>query len=63
MNPKAKNSGPVGKTFTDPADGGIFLIDKPAGPSSFRVVQQVRRALRIKKVGHAGTWILSRPGC
>ena len=38
-----------------PADGGIFLIDKPAGPTSFGIVQQVRRALHIKKVGHAGT--------
>jgi tRNA pseudouridine55 synthase len=34
---------------------GIFLIDKPAGPTSFRIVQQVRRALNIKKVGHSGT--------
>ena len=31
------------------------MIDKPAGPSSFRIVQQVRRALHMKKVGHAGT--------
>ena len=34
---------------------GIILLDKPAGPSSFRMVQLVRRALGIKKVGHAGT--------
>ncbi len=34
---------------------GIFTIDKPAGPSSFRMVQLVRRALKIKKTGHAGT--------
>ncbi len=34
---------------------GVLLIDKPVGPTSFRVVQQVRRALSIKKVGHAGT--------
>ena len=34
---------------------GIFLVDKPVGPSSFRMVQLVRRALSIKKVGHAGT--------
>lgn len=33
----------------------VFLIDKPVGLSSFRIVQLVRRALRIKKVGHAGT--------
>lgn len=36
-------------------EAGVFLVDKPVGPSSFKMVQQVRRALRIKKVGHAGT--------
>ncbi len=34
---------------------GILLIDKPAGPSSFDVVRRVRRALKVRKVGHAGT--------
>ncbi len=37
------------------SDAGVFLVDKPFGPTSFRVVQQVRRALKIKKVGHTGT--------
>lgn len=32
-----------------------MLVDKPVGPTSFRMVQQVRRALQIKKVGHTGT--------
>ncbi len=36
-------------------EAGIFTVDKPAGPSSFRMVQLVRRALNIKKTGHAGT--------
>ncbi len=36
-------------------DAWVFLVDKPVGPTSFRLVQQVRRALGIKKVGHAGT--------
>ncbi len=31
------------------------MIDKPAGASSFYMVRQVRRALGMKKVGHAGT--------
>ena len=31
------------------------MVDKPVGPSSFRIVQMIRRALSIKKVGHAGT--------
>lgn len=41
----------AGTEFT----AGLILIDKPVGPTSFRVVQQVRRALQIKKVGHTGT--------
>lgn len=34
---------------------GILVIDKPAGPTSFQVVQRVRRLLGVKKVGHLGT--------
>lgn len=34
---------------------GIFLIDKPPGPTSFDIVRNMRRVLGIKKVGHAGT--------
>ncbi|MFP3983524.1 MAG: tRNA pseudouridine(55) synthase TruB [Desulfurivibrionaceae bacterium] len=34
---------------------GILLIDKPVGPTSFTMVQLVRRGLGLKKVGHAGT--------
>lgn len=34
---------------------GVFLIDKPAGISSFAVVSRLRRILQMKKVGHAGT--------
>ncbi|MCE8169389.1 MAG: tRNA pseudouridine(55) synthase TruB [Candidatus Moeniiplasma glomeromycotorum] len=34
---------------------GILLIDKPAGITSHRVVEIIRRKLKIKKVGHAGT--------
>lgn len=36
-------------------EGGIFLVDKPAGVSSFAVVARLRRVLKMKKVGHAGT--------
>ncbi len=35
--------------------GGILVIDKPAGPTSFEVVQRVRRLLRAEKAGHTGT--------
>ena len=33
----------------------MFLVDKPAGYSSFFMVRRLRRLLGIKKVGHAGT--------
>jgi tRNA pseudouridine55 synthase len=35
--------------------GGVLLIDKSSGPSSFDVIRRVRKHLRIKKVGHTGT--------
>jgi len=35
--------------------GEIFLVDKPLEWTSFDVVKKIRNALRIKKVGHAGT--------
>lgn len=34
---------------------GALLIDKPAGPTSHDVVDEIRRQFRIKKVGHCGT--------
>ena len=34
---------------------GVLLIDKQAGKTSHDVVAAVRRALGIKRVGHAGT--------
>lgn len=34
---------------------GFLLVDKPSGPTSHDVVAAVRRALGIRKVGHAGT--------
>lgn len=36
----------------DPA--GVALVDKPAGPSSFAIVAQIRRRTRAR-TGHAGT--------
>ncbi len=45
------------KVFNEKEDftAGVFLVDKPAGVSSFAVVAVLRRILGIKKVGHAGT--------
>ena len=34
---------------------GIIVIDKPKGPTSHDIVDIVRRAFHIRKVGHAGT--------
>lgn len=34
---------------------GVLVIDKPSGPTSHDVVARVRRALRTRAVGHAGT--------
>lgn len=36
-------------------EGAAFLVDKPIGWSSFRVVGLIKKLLGIKKVGHAGT--------
>jgi tRNA pseudouridine55 synthase len=36
-------------------NGGVLVVDKPAGPTSFDVVRRVRRALGAEKAGHAGT--------
>lgn len=40
-------------TATD--QGSILPVYKPAGMTSFKIVQLVRNQLKIKKVGHAGT--------
>ncbi len=37
------------------SDGLILSVNKPSGWTSFDVVAKLRRALRWKKVGHAGT--------
>src|SRR5947208_10727795 len=34
---------------------GALLVDKPAGPTSHDIVNEIRRQFGIKKVGHAGT--------
>ena len=38
-----------------PSPCGILVLDKPRGPTSHDVVARVRRALRTREVGHAGT--------
>ncbi|MFV0523865.1 MAG: tRNA pseudouridine(55) synthase TruB [Acidimicrobiales bacterium] len=39
----------------DSGAAGALIVDKPAGCTSHDVVDQVRRALGTRKVGHAGT--------
>lgn len=34
---------------------GVLVVDKPKGPTSHDVVARMRRALRTREVGHAGT--------
>jgi tRNA pseudouridine55 synthase len=42
-------------TAMDFEAGEVLLIDKPKGWTSFDVVKKIRGAVKIKKVGHAGT--------
>ena len=37
------------------APNGVLIVDKPRGPTSHDVVARVRRALKTRHVGHAGT--------
>ena len=36
-------------------DNAVLLLDKPAGITSFDTISRVKRAARIKKIGHSGT--------
>lgn len=38
-----------------PTASGFLVVDKPAGITSHQVVARARRALKTKKIGHAGT--------
>ena len=41
--------------FHEGLPAGVLLVDKPTGVTSHDVVNQVRRATGVKRVGHAGT--------
>lgn len=45
----------AGSGLEDGAPHGVLVVDKPAGMTSHDVVSRVRRALRTRAVGHAGT--------
>ena len=36
-------------------NNNIYLLDKPQGITSFDVVQSMRKSLKLKRIGHAGT--------
>jgi tRNA pseudouridine55 synthase len=38
-----------------PVHDGLLLVDKPTGPTSHDIVNRVRRAANLRRVGHAGT--------
>ncbi|MGB1610456.1 MAG: tRNA pseudouridine(55) synthase TruB, partial [Ilumatobacteraceae bacterium] len=38
-----------------PTVHGVCIVDKPAGVTSHDVVQELRRRLGERRVGHAGT--------
>jgi tRNA pseudouridine55 synthase len=48
-----KGSIPQGSALA--AKDGIMLVDKESGPSSFRVVERIKRITGARKAGHAGT--------
>lgn len=41
--------------ISGPSMDGLLILDKPSGPTSFALVDRVRRLCRIRRVGHAGT--------
>jgi tRNA pseudouridine55 synthase len=44
---------PLMNPLNQPA--GILLVDKPRGKTAFSLVGALRRILKVKKIGHAGT--------
>ncbi len=46
---------PDERTIPEIIEGGLILLDKPAGPTSHQVSSWVRDILKVKKTGHCGT--------
>ena len=49
-NPRPDSNGCIFDSYN-----GVVVIDKPKGITSFKAVEKLRKALRIKKAGHTGT--------
>ena len=43
------------RAFEEPEMWGLLLVDKPSGCTSHDVVGRLRKVLRTKRIGHAGT--------
>lgn len=43
------------RTTRPDAPCGLVIVDKPAGPTSHDVIDRLRRATRMRRIGHAGT--------
>ena len=54
MTDDPQRGGRAASGATVPPEGGLVLVDKEAGPSSFAVVRRVRTRFELK-AGHAGT--------
>ncbi len=46
---------PSSRTIEELLNTGIINIDKPAGPTSYQIVEYIQKILQVEKVGHAGT--------
>ena len=45
----------MSEIVNDYNEGKVLLIDKPLNWTSFDVVKKLKFALKVKKIGHAGT--------
>lgn len=48
------------KNIKELLEFGIINIDKPSGPTSFKVSEQVKKILKLRKTSHFGTLELSK---
>ncbi len=49
------NAGPASRASGQRPPAALFLIDKPAGPTSHDIVNLLRRLTGVRRIGHAGT--------
>ena len=49
------NPDPQRVNFSSSSPAGILLVDKPVGKTAFSLVAALRKILKVRKIGHAGT--------